>query len=100
MQTDIEVAENVIIETGQLAAECGRHRSLSSISMTSSHEDHWVEIIDDEEQAIVRTLGPYAGFRLAEMAHRGLMRQLNVKRYSAVVVSSREATATSMSRHA
>lgn len=51
---------------------------------------HWVEVVDGMGCFPVKRLGPYASARLADRAHRGVMRLLNVQRYTAAVVSQRD----------
>jgi len=48
---------------------------------------HWVEVVDGRGLLPVKMLGPYASEGLADRAQRGVMRLLNVARYSAAVVS-------------
>ena len=57
---------------------------------TGNDEAHWVEVVDGRGQLPVQRLGPYASARLAQRAHRGVMRLLNAARYRAAVVSQRE----------
>ena len=59
--------------------------------MTTGHDDaHWVEVVDDKGVFPIKRLGPYASAHLAGRAHRGVMRLLNTRRYSALVVSQRD----------
>jgi len=59
--------------------------------MTTGNDDtHWLEVFDRMGQFPIKRLGPYASERLADRARRGVMRLLNVGRYSAAVVSQRD----------
>ncbi|HEY8880338.1 MAG TPA: hypothetical protein VIN03_22400 [Roseateles sp.] len=57
---------------------------------TANDEAHWIEVVDGKGLFPAKLLGPYATARLADRAQRGVMRLLNVRRYTAVVVSQRE----------
>ncbi len=59
--------------------------------MTTGNDDsHWIEIVDGEGLYPVKLLGPYASARLAARASRGVLRLLNVERYTVAVVSQHD----------
>ena len=59
--------------------------------MTDGNDDaHWIEVVDGEGVYPAKRLGPYATARLANRASRGVMRLLNVSRYSVAVMRQRE----------
>jgi len=51
---------------------------------------HWLEVVDGRGLFPVKLLGPFATERAAGRAQRGVMRLLNVARYTAAVLSQRE----------
>lgn len=57
---------------------------------TANDEAHWIEVVDGKGLFPAKLLGPYATARLADRAQRGVMRLLNVARYTAVVMSQRD----------
>ncbi len=57
---------------------------------TGKNDAHWVEVVDGEGLYPVKMLDPYATSRLADKAHRGVMRLLNVGRYTVAVVSQQD----------
>ena len=58
---------------------------------------HWIEVVDREGCFPVKMLGPYATARLADRAHRGVMRLLNVDRYSVTLLSQQDLEARKQS---
>lgn len=63
----------------------------TSCAGAAAHDEtHWIEVVDGGGLYPVKMLGPYGTARLADRACRGVMRLLNVRRYSAAVVSQRE----------
>lgn len=57
---------------------------------TGNDEAHWLEVVDAKGLFPVKVLGPYATARLAGRAQRGVMRLLNLGRYSVAVVSQQD----------
>lgn len=51
---------------------------------------HWIEVVDAKGFYPVKLLGPYATASLANRAQRGVMRLLNVARYTVAVVSQQD----------
>jgi hypothetical protein len=50
-------------------------------------DELWLEIVDSQGLYPIKVMGPYATAHLADRAQRGVMRLLNVRRYSVAVVS-------------
>jgi hypothetical protein len=58
---------------------------------TAGNDDaHWLEVVDGHGLYPVKLLGPYATARQADRAQRGVMRLLNVGRYTVAVVSQHD----------
>jgi len=57
---------------------------------TGNDGSHWLEVVDGQGLFPVKVLGPYATARLAGRAQRGVMRLLNVRRYSVAVLSQQD----------
>jgi hypothetical protein len=58
---------------------------------TNGNDDaHWLEVVDSQGLYPSKVIGPYATAHLADRAQRGVLRLLNVRRYSVAVVSQHE----------
>lgn len=57
---------------------------------TGNDDMHWIEVVDGRDLYPAKVLGPYATPRQADRASRGVLRLLNVGRYSVAVLSQRE----------
>lgn len=57
---------------------------------TCSEDSHWIAVVDGQGLYPVKILGPFADERVAARARLGVMRLLNVARYTAAVLSQQQ----------